>query len=207
MAVHDRPSPTDPSLAHTPLSRRQLLRAAFWSAFAGGAAGTALLLGRYLWRPIDLPSPHVHVARDLIPKPGAGPVLFEEAGFWLVNLLPGEGRATPLPSRPGVIRPVYPDAITSLTGGILALVNRGTEPVHNCRLEWRTVVRFLGVTNAFYNPCSSSVFTRAGYRVYGTAPRPLDTLTVIPQPDGSVIVDTTSVQQGGPDNALRAVRP
>jgi hypothetical protein len=189
------------------MSRRQLLRTAFWSTLAGGTAGAMLLLGRYLWRPVDLPGPRIHLDRDLIPKPGADPVLFEEAGFWLVNLLPGEGSATPLPSRGGAIQTVYPEAGTSPTGGIIAFVNHGTEPIQNCRLEWRDTVPFLGVTDAFYNPCSGSVFTKAGYRMFGSAPSPLDTLTVILQPDGSVIVDTTAVQEGGPDNAYRAVRP
>jgi hypothetical protein len=190
-----------------PISRRQLLRTAFWSTAAGGTAGGTLTLGRYLWGSAKRPATQVHVARDLIPKPGADPVLFKTGGFWLVNLRPSEGRPTPLPWHRGPPQPVHPDAAASAKGGLLALVNRGTERPHNCRLVWRNVVDFLGLADAFSNPCSGSVYTKVGYPAFGPAPRPLDTLTIIPEHDGSVIVDTAAVQEGGLDNARRAVRP
>lgn len=209
MASAGRTSSTPDPAGAFHATRRRLLRSALWIALGGGAAAGSLTIGRYLW-PGERPTgPHVHVSFDRVPQPGADPVLIEdlrERGFWLINLRPGEGLTSPLPAYRGSSQAPPFDAAAAADGGILAFVNRGTEPVQNCRLEWRAEVRFLGLASVFYNPCSSSVFTRAGYRVFGPAPRPLDTLAMYVQPDGSIVVDTTDVRKGGLENALRAVR-
>jgi cytochrome b6-f complex iron-sulfur subunit len=57
----------------------------------------------------------------------------------------------------------------------------------------------------FRCPCHGSTYTDAGIRVFGPAPRSLDTMALTVE-NGRVIVDTGNITSGGPDNPSRAVR-
>jgi cytochrome b6-f complex iron-sulfur subunit len=80
-----------------------------------------------------------------------------------------------------------------------------------CTVPWRENFVWPDPTSGAPNqgwfrcPCHGSTYTDAGIRVYGPAPRPLDTMELTVA-GGNVIVDTGKITKGGPDNAERAVR-
>ena len=61
------------------------------------------------------------------------------------------------------------------------------------------------MTGWFRCPCHGSTYTRAGIRVFGPAPRPMDTMAITANPDGSLTVDTGRIVKGGEDNPQRTV--
>ena len=54
-------------------------------------------------------------------------------------------------------------------------------------------------------PCHGSTYTDAGVRVFGPAPRSMDTMALSIS-GGKITVDTGSITPGGPNNPERAVR-
>ena len=66
-------------------------------------------------------------------------------------------------------------------------------------------VNFPGVVGWFRCPCHGSTYSRAGIRVFGPAPRPMDTMAITVNGDGSISVNTGAITSGGTDNPLRAV--
>jgi cytochrome b6-f complex iron-sulfur subunit len=88
-------------------------------------------------------------------------------------------------------------------GGLLAMWWKC--PHLGCTVPWRPDFTFEGETAWFRCPCHGSTYTKAGIRVFGPAPRPLDTMAVTVNDDGSLTVDTGSITKGGPDNPKRAV--
>jgi cytochrome b6-f complex iron-sulfur subunit len=94
------------------------------------------------------------------------------------------------------------------TGGILALWWKC--PHLGCTVPWRSdfsgsIVGFPGITGWFRCPCHGSTYSRAGVRVFGTAPRSMDTMAVSVNSDGSVNVNTGAITSGTIENPLRAV--
>jgi len=112
-----------------------------------------------------------------------------------VNLKPGEG--------------VPPDfthfARPSDKGGILALYQKC--PHLGCAVPWRHEFDFEGVQGWFRCPCHGSTYTKAGVRVFGPSPRPLDLFAVTPNPDGSLDIDTSKITTGSAENPQRTIRP
>jgi hypothetical protein len=80
------------------ITRRRLLRSAFWSALAGGGLGAALCAGRYALPSVAPPEGRIFVPAARVPGPGAAPVFVGEGRFFLVHLRAGEG-APPRPAR------------------------------------------------------------------------------------------------------------
>ena len=176
------------------VSRRSFMRV---SAFAGltlftGAMSAAFLAFFNLRSPKGFGRP-VTVPAIQVPKPGAEPVRITEGKFWLVNLDGAEGDVL---GQGG-------------TGGLVALYWKC--PHLGCTVPWRgdfdgAAVSFPGITGWFRCPCHGSTYSRAGVRVFGPAPRPMDTFLVTPNSDGSVTVNTRAVTLGGnPPNPLRSV--
>lgn len=174
------------------LGRRSFLRV---SAIAGLAlavgAGTAGFLGFVNRLKVTSFGGVVTVAATRVPAPGQNPVRVSEGKFWLVNLQGAEG---------DVLR-------VGGAGGLLALYTKC--PHLGCSVPWKPAfdgaqVGFPGVTGWFRCPCHQSTYSRAGIRVAGPAPRPMDTMSLIRNEDGSVTVDTGSITRGGEDNPLRA---
>jgi cytochrome b6-f complex iron-sulfur subunit len=57
----------------------------------------------------------------------------------------------------------------------------------------------------FRCPCHGSTYTDSGVRVFGPAPRSMDTMDISVS-GGRLAVNTGSITPGGPDNANRAIR-
>ena len=134
----------------------------------------------------------VNVAASRIPTPGGEPARISEGKFWLVNLNGPEGDVLGVGG----------------TGGLMALYwkcpHLGCTVPWNAGLQWRPV-NFPGVIGWFRCPCHGSTYSRAGIRVFGPAPRPMDTMALTVNGDGSVNVNTGQITSGGADNPLRAV--
>ena len=122
------------------------------------------------------PSGAIIVPKEALPAPGAAPLAVPQGGFFLVNLLAGEGGLGPIPS--------------SQTGGLLALSSRCTHL--DCQIAWQPTEVLQGSRGWFVCPCHNAHFTRGGVRGFGPAPRSLDTLRLSFDADGSVRVDTAS---------------
>ncbi len=134
----------------------------------------------------------VTVPSSNVPKPGDPPARVSEGKFWLANLAGNEGDVLQVGG----------------TGGILALWWKC--PHLGCTVPWRSdfqgaEVGFPGVNGWYRCPCHGSTYSRAGVRVFGPAPRPMDTMEVTVHDDGSLGVNTGKITSGGADNPLRAV--
>lgn len=175
------------------LARRSFLRV---SAFAGLALFTGALVSSFLGF-FNLRKPTgfggvVTVTADRIPRPGADPVRIPEGKFWLVNLNGPEGDVLQAGG----------------TGGLLALYWKC--PHLGCSVPWNPAfngaqVNFPGIIGWFRCPCHGSTYSKAGIRVYGPAPRPMDTMALRINADGSVSVNTGQITGGAADNPLRAI--
>ncbi|MCX7617792.1 ubiquinol-cytochrome c reductase iron-sulfur subunit [Tepidiforma sp.] len=175
------------------LARRSFLRV---SAFAGLTLFTGGLIASFLGffnlrRPSGFGGT-VTVTADRIPRPGADPVRIPEGKFWLVNLNGPEGDVLQVGG----------------TGGLLALYWKC--PHLGCTVPWNPAfngaqVNFPGIIGWFRCPCHGSTYSKAGIRVYGPAPRPMDTMRLTVNADGSVNVNTGQITSGSADNPLRAV--
>lgn len=175
------------------VARRSFLRV---SAFAGVSLFTGSLLAGFLGF-FNLRHPTgfggvVVVPTSRIPKPGDEPVRLSDAKAWLVNLNGPEGDVLGVGG----------------TGGLLALYWKC--PHLGCTVPWNASfqgaqVNYPGINGWFRCPCHGSTYSRAGIRVFGPAPRPMDTMLISGNSDGSINVNTGRITNGGTDNPLRAV--
>ena len=134
----------------------------------------------------------INVGQGRIPGAGEDPVRITEGKFWLVNLQGAQGDVQGAGG----------------TGGLLALYWKC--PHLGCSVPWNASfqgaqVNYPGVVGWFRCPCHGSTYSRAGIRVFGPAPRPMDTMEIAINGDGSLGVNTGRITFGGPDNPLRAV--
>jgi len=175
------------------LARRSFMRV---SAFAGISlfvgSMTAGFLGFFNLRKPTGFGGVVNVAASRIPLPGAEPVRITEGKFWLVNLTGPEGDVLGVGG----------------TGGLMALYWKC--PHLGCSVPWNggfngATVNFPGVVGWFRCPCHGSTYSRAGIRVFGPAPRPMDTMALTVNGDGSINVNTGAITNGNAENPLRAV--
>ena len=172
----------------TPIvSRRAILQIGFWTGIGAAVAGVAA-------GGIDFVYPRgvagfggtVSVSADAVPAPGEK-VQIPGGRFWLVSLTEEQGGP-----------------------GLLALWWKC--PHLGCTVPWKPNFSFLDpATGAdkkgwFRCPCHGSTYTDAGVRVFGPAPRSMDTMDLSVGADGRVSVNTGSTTNGSPDNAARAVR-
>jgi cytochrome b6-f complex iron-sulfur subunit len=134
----------------------------------------------------------VNVGSGQIPAPGADPQRITEAKAWLVNLQGTQGDVLGVGGE----------------GGLMALYWKC--PHLGCTVPWNAAfngaqVGFPGVVGWFLCPCHGSTYSRAGIRVFGPAPRPMDTMEVTTNSDGSININTGAITNGALDNPLRAV--
>jgi cytochrome b6-f complex iron-sulfur subunit len=175
------------------VARRSFLRV---SVFAGLTLFSGAMLASFLGF-FNLRKPTgfggvVNVARELIPAPGSDPVRVSAGKFWLANLQGAQGDVLGVGGE----------------GGLLALYWKC--PHLGCTVPWNpafngATVNFPGVVGWFRCPCHGSTYSRAGIRVFGPAPRPLDTMLLSVNADGTLNVNTGRITFGGQDNPLRAV--
>ena len=185
---------TDNTESHA-IDRRRFLRLALFGSLglAGGGAVAGFVAFAYPRSPFRY-GDWFTVDAARVPAVGEAPRLSHDGGFWLVNLARGEGR------EPGDDRPA--------PGGLLAL--SWACPHEHCTIPWRPDFawqdddgpRRLGW---FACPCCGAVFTKAGVRVFGPAPRSMDRYPLKLSASGDVAVDTSRRSLGAPDNARYAI--
>ena len=134
----------------------------------------------------------VNVSAAQIPAVGADPQRITEAKAWVVNLQGAQGDVLGVGGE----------------GGLMALYWKC--PHLGCTVPWNASfngaqVGFPGVVGWFRCPCHGSTYSRAGIRVFGPAPRPMDTMEVTTNSDGSININTGAITNGALDNPLRAV--
>jgi cytochrome b6-f complex iron-sulfur subunit len=181
-----------PAALVTPLdrdvSRRNFIRGSFWAGLGVTLLGSVGLLLDYLYprnvRGFGGPVPAGNVADY---EKGAEPIMNSEGQFWIANLDPAE-------DRPGG---------TGGADGILALWRKC--PHLGCTVPWRQTFSFNGDSGWYRCPCHGSTYTKAGVRVYGPAPRSMDTMAVEIDDAGNITVQTGTRTSGGPDNPTRAI--
>jgi len=177
------------------LARRSFLRVTVFAGlnlFVGGML--ASFLGFFNLRgPSGFGAP-VTVSEAEIPAPGAAPVRVPAGKFWLVNLQGSEGDVTAVGG----------------TGGLMALYWKC--PHLGCAVPWNgafdgATVNFPGITGWFRCPCHGSTYSKAGVRVFGPAPRSMDTFAIQTNADGTLTVNTRAITSGAasPANPLRAI--
>ena len=172
------------------LTRRQLFRTSFWGVMGFGLTGSLAAFLAFFWpRGVQGFGAKITVAAELVPAVGDAPARNVVGKFWLAHLRAGDG------THAG-----FGDAGET---GLIALWQKC--PHLGCTVPWRGGFTFEGVTGWFRCPCHGSTYTRAGIRVFGPAPRPLDTMAVSVNADGSVEVDTGVITNGGVDNPQRTV--
>ena len=175
-------------------SRRRLLRAGFLGALGLTAVGGLGAIAAFLVPKgvRGLPEGVFSVDPEFLPAPGGPPLDVPEAKAWVVNLAPGEGAFAEF-------------GTPTADGGFLALSRRCTH--RGCTVPWLANFDFGGQVGWFRCPCHGSTFTRAGIRVAGPPPRPLDTFAVQLTRGGRLLIDTNKLTLGDADNPLRAVPP
>ena len=119
---------------------------------------------------------------------GADPVPNSEGQFWMANLDPAESRL----------------GGTGGADGLLALWRKC--PHLGCTVPWRSTFSYEGDSEGWYRcPCHGSTYTKSGVRVFGPAPRSMDTMAIEIDSAGNITVQTGAITPGGPDNPERAV--
>ena len=181
-----------PAAMVTPLdrdvSRRNFIRASFWAGLGVTLLGSVGLLLDYLYprnvQGFGGPVPAGNTA-DYVK--GAPPVPNSEGQVWMANLDPAE-------TRPGG---------SGGGDGLLALWRKC--PHLGCTVPWRQTFNYEGDAGWYRCPCHGSTYTKAGVRVYGPAPRSMDTMAIEIDAAGNITVNTGAITPGGPDNPQRAV--
>jgi cytochrome b6-f complex iron-sulfur subunit len=170
-----------------PVSRRTLMRIGFWTGLGlalAGSGGVAL----YELYPRGITGFGGKVSPGKVSDfPPGSKTHFLEGRFWLVYLTEEQGGS-----------------------GLLALWQKC--PHLGCTVPWRADFTFTDPRTGdkkkgwFRCPCHGSTYTDAGVRVFGPAPRSMDTMAVDIQEGGRIIVDTGAITKGSDSNPSRAVK-
>ena len=170
------------------VSRRNFIRASFWCGLGVTLLGSVGLLLDYLYprnvQGFGGPVPAGNVADY---EKGADPVANSEGQFWIANMDPAETR----------------EGGSDGADGLLALWRKC--PHLGCTVPWRGTFSFQGSEGWYRCPCHASTYTKTGIRVFGPAPRSMDTMAIEIDDAGNITVQTGSITPGGPDNPQRAV--
>jgi cytochrome b6-f complex iron-sulfur subunit len=169
------------------VSRRRMLQVSFWTGIGAMVAGMAAC-GLDIIYPSKVTGfgGTVSVPAGSVPKPGEK-VQIGEGRFWLVNLTAEQGGP-----------------------GLLALWWKC--PHLGCTVPWQPTFIWPDPSTGalksgwFRCPCHGSTYTDAGIRVFGPAPRSMDTMEITVSGSGDLTVNTGARVNGGPDNADRVVR-
>ncbi len=170
------------------VTRRQLLRVSFWGFFTFGlTGGLGAFLSNFWPRGVTGFGGRIPVAASAVPSAGADPQPIQIGKFYLTHLRAGDG--------------THAGFGQEGDEGLLALWWKC--PHLGCTIPWRPGFPFEGVTGWFRCPCHGSTYTKGGIRVFGPAPRPMDTMEITVNSDGSLTVNTGNIRKGGEDNPQR----
>lgn len=169
-------------------SRRMFIRSSFFGGLGLALLGSVGFLLDFLYprgvRGFGGPVPAGKVTDY---ARGGTPKHFADGQFWLANLDPAETRA----------------GGAGGGAGLLALWHKC--PHLGCTVPWRAEFNFAGDQGWYRCPCHGSTYTKAGIRVFGPAPRDMDTMAIEIDAAGNITVQTGTRSPGGPDNPKRAV--
>jgi cytochrome b6-f complex iron-sulfur subunit len=175
-----------PEVGDPVVSRRRVLQVGFWASLGGLVAGLGAVLVDNIYPRGVAGFGGTVDAGDVSQYPPGTKTEVPAGRFWLVNLTEDQGGP-----------------------GMLALWRKC--PHLGCTVPWRPTFVFpdpqTGAPKAgwFRCPCHGSTYTDAGVRVFGPAPRSMDTMALSIS-GGKITVDTGNITPGGPNNAERAVR-
>ncbi|RLT28095.1 MAG: hypothetical protein DWI48_01690 [Chloroflexi bacterium] len=168
-------------------SRRSFIRGSFMGGLGLALLGSVGLLVDYLYpRGVRGFGGPVAAGKITDYKKGAEPKHFLDGQFYVTNLDPAEKRA----------------GGSGGGDGLIALWHKC--PHLGCTVPWRPEFDYEGDKGWFRCPCHGSTYTKAGVRVFGPAPRPMDTMKIEVDAAGNVVVQTGVRTLGGPDNPQRA---
>jgi cytochrome b6-f complex iron-sulfur subunit len=170
------------------VSRRGVLRLAFWTSLGVGLGAMAGSLVDFLYPRGITGFGSVVSAGTVDELPEGNKKDFAEGKFWLVNLSAEQGGP-----------------------GFLALWWKC--PHLGCTVPWRPEFTFPDPTTGqdkrgwFRCPCHGSTYDDAGVRVFGPAPRSMDHMEVTIDPSTKRIsVNTGKIIKGTPENPTFAVK-
>ena len=177
------------SRAALDVSRRRFILGSFWTGLGVTLLGSVgIFLDFFYPRGVAGFGSSVSAGKAGDFAAGADPKEFPVGQFWLVNLDPGE-------TRPGG---------AGGGSGLLALWRKC--PHLGCSVPWRSGFSFEDDKGWFRCPCHGSTYTKAGIRVFGPAPRSMDTMRIDIDDAGNITVQTGDRLPGGADNPERAVQ-
>lgn len=173
------------------LSRRRFIASSFWTGLGVSLLGSVGMMTDFLWPRNVKGFGGPVVAGNVADYPrGADPISNPQGQFWLANLDPSNTR----------------DSGSDGGAGLIALWRKC--PHLGCTVPWKVDAAppkgFSG-SDWYQCPCHGSTYTRSGIRIFGPAPRSLDTMAIEIDDAGNITVQTGDVTNGGPDNPERAV--
>ena len=171
------------------VSRRSFILGSFWTGLGVSLMGGVGILLDFLYprnvKGFGGPVPAGKLSDFQL---GGDPRHFITGQFWIVNLDPGD-------TRPGG---------SGGGDGLLAMWRKC--PHLGCTVPWRSGFNYEGDKGWFRCPCHGSTYTKAGVRVFGPAPRSMDTMKIDVDAAGNITVQTGDRTPGGADNPQRAQR-
>lgn len=187
-----QPAPVGPALPK--ISRRGVVRIGFWSGMGAMLVGIGATILNSLWpRGVTGFGSKILVGNVNKLEPGQK-LQIVEAKTWLVRLNAEQAKRNDAPE-----------------GGILALYQKC--PHLGCTVPWRADYSRDDPRNGqryagwFLCPCHGSTYSDAGVRVFGPAPRSMDTFALSIDDGGNITVDTGKITPGDINNGQRAVLP
>ncbi len=170
------------------VSRRNFILGSFWAGLGATLLGSvSMFLDFFYPRNVKGFGGPVPAGTVTDYPRGEEPKQFLTGQFWIANMDPGE-------SRPGG---------SGGASGLLALWHRC--PHLGCTVPWRSGFNYEGDKGWYRCPCHGSTYTKSGIRVFGPAPRSMDTMKVDIDDAGNITVQTGDRTAGGPDNPQRTV--
>jgi cytochrome b6-f complex iron-sulfur subunit len=169
--------------------RRSFIKIGFWGTMGAFAALALYQFMDFFWpRGVVGFGGRVSAGKVTDYPPGGEPKRNNEGRFYMVHVTPEKGGE-------GQYR------------GLLALWQRC--PHLGCTVPWRGDSNFEGTQGWFLCPCHGSRYSYAGVRVFGPAPRSMDTMKITVDASGNIVVDTAEITEGGTtpgDNPSRALQ-
>ena len=189
-----QPAPVGPALPALPqVSRRGVVRIAFWSGMGAMLLGIGATILNSLY-PRHVTGFGSTVAGGSVNELEAGvPRKVVTAKAWLVKMDAETARRN-----------------NGQEGAILALYQKC--PHLGCSVPWRPDYTREDPRNGesyagwFLCPCPGSTYTGAGVRVFGPAPRSMDTMAITIN-NGNITINTGAITSGDTDNGTRGVLP